>query len=168
MCIFLDRAQGGPREVVLAEDSLVPVCAPAMAQRLKTPSDLSNECWLYDATWAGDWAVWCSGPNEIALHSGPAFSLYSLAVDEAQSGAGVLMGHGALLSDRIADGRLVALFPAVPSPVSLNLELAPGGVPKTVRHLVDLLMSLVTGQGGAADRPLRADPAQPQGHAPEP
>jgi len=41
---------------------------------------------------------------------GPVFSLYALAVDAAVAGAGVLMGHLALVAPQLASGALVAPF----------------------------------------------------------
>ena len=39
--------------------------------------------------------------------SGAQFSLYSLAVEEAKAGAGLLMGHMCLIEDALASGSLV-------------------------------------------------------------
>ena len=33
-------------------------CSPEVAARLKSPEDLLNETWLYDAVWADDWDRW--------------------------------------------------------------------------------------------------------------
>ena len=49
----------------------------------------------------------------VPTGDGPAFSLYSMAVQAALDGAGVLMGHAALIAPHIASGALVAPFPTV-------------------------------------------------------
>ena len=108
---------------VLEPDALVPVCAPALAARLRTAADLAGVPILTDAVWSGDWRAWAgvATPGRPAPR-GVAHSLYALAVDEAVAGAGVLMGHSALLRRHLAAGTLVApLMPAVPSPRALRL-----------------------------------------------
>lgn len=97
---------------VLDEDTIFPVCAPAMATSLKHPRDLLGATCLTDAVWASDWSVWMkkAAPTIDFAPRGPMFSLYALAVTEAINGAGVLMGHEALLRDELASGRLVAPF----------------------------------------------------------
>lgn len=92
-------------------DVIFPVCSPALAARLKTPSDLAEVTCLTDAVWASDWTNWMkrAGLPDF-VPRGPVFSLYALAVTEAVNGAGVLMGHEALVRDELASGRLVAPF----------------------------------------------------------
>jgi LysR family glycine cleavage system transcriptional activator len=97
---------------VLAEDVIFPVCAPSLAATLREPADLLAATCLTDATWAGDWAAWMrrAAPGLDFTPRGPLFSLYALAVMEAVNGAGVLIGHEALIRDELASGRLVAPF----------------------------------------------------------
>ncbi len=70
---------------------------------------------LRDTTWTGDWTLWLSAAPAAGLpvENGPAFSLYSMAVQAALDGAGVLMGHAALIGPHLASGALVAPFPIV-------------------------------------------------------
>ena len=106
----------GPIDVantlVLAEDNLFPVCAPEIAARLTKPRDLNNETLLHDAMWRDDWANWLAEEKlgGISTASGPAYSLYSLAVEEAIHGAGVLIGHAPLVAPALACGALIAPF----------------------------------------------------------
>jgi LysR family glycine cleavage system transcriptional activator len=67
---------------------------------------------LHDANWVDDWSLWIASAmqGEIFDTSGPVFSLYSLAVEEAQNGAGVLIGHEPLIREHLASGALVAPF----------------------------------------------------------
>jgi LysR family glycine cleavage system transcriptional activator len=94
------------------EDVIFPVCAPSLAATLREPTDLSSATCLTDATWADDWSAWMNkaAPGVSFAPRGPLFSLYALAVTEAINGAGVLMGHEALIRDQLATGRLVAPF----------------------------------------------------------
>ena len=65
---------------------------------------------MHDQTWFDDWSIWSKAvgrPLQDAK-AGSQFSLYSLAVEEAKAGAGVLMGHMCLLEGAMAEGSLVA------------------------------------------------------------
>lgn len=134
----------GAETLVLAEDSLFPVCAPEIATRLAAPHDLGAETLLHDASWRDDWAIWLAAKklSGIAAASGPAYSLYSLAVEEAIHGAGVLIGHAPLVAPALASGALVAPFArrvATRKPLVATLrEPAPAGTP-----LSDLALRLV-------------------------
>jgi LysR family glycine cleavage system transcriptional activator len=129
LCLFYGTGSGH----VLAEDVIFPVCAPAFAEHLRSPADLTQVPCLSDAVWSDDWGLWAqaAGLADFAPR-GPVFSLYALAVEEAAHGAGVLMGHGALVAGHLAQGRLIAPFgPQVTLPRALRLwsarPLAKGG-----------------------------------------
>ena len=109
-------ASPGIATVSLARDAVAPVCAPAVAQRLIRPADLANETLLHDAAWRDDWAVWLARNRVggVDTSTGPTFSLYALAVEEAVHGAGVLIGHLPLVARHLADGRLVMPFAGQP------------------------------------------------------
>lgn len=100
---------GNPEQIVLERDRIFPVCAPSLAARISGPDGLNDVPLLQDQTWSGDWAQW-SGATGVSLsdpRNGPRYSLYSLAVEEAKSGAGVLMGHASLIEEPLAAGTLV-------------------------------------------------------------
>lgn len=104
---FSDIPQGR-----LVPDVIFPVCAPALAARLRGPQDIALFPCLSDATWSDDWALWATTlADPPAIPQGPIFSLYALAVEETVNGAGLLIGHESLVSAHLADGRLVAPFP---------------------------------------------------------
>lgn len=107
--LFLTEAEAG---VTLAEDAIFPVCAPALAARLRRPDDLADVPCLSDSAWAEDWRIWAEAalPGRGFVPSGPVYSLYALAVEEAVNGAGVLIGHAPLVARHLAEGRLVAPF----------------------------------------------------------
>ncbi len=139
LSVFLRPATGAPGETVLVQDMITPVCTPELARRLQKPSDLRHMTLLHDALWAGDWALWANvvlGEAE-GFGQGPRYSLYALALEEARHGAGVLMGHEALVRPALERGDLVAPFPqAVPTGLSLVLETVAPRRSNAVRQAV--------------------------------
>jgi LysR family glycine cleavage system transcriptional activator len=115
---FLKDAPKGTHCSLLTEDRLTAVCAPAVAQRLANSDRPSQDALIHDETWREDWANWLQAAREATgrdLHSGnprrgPVFSLYSLAVQAAIDGAGLLIGHRPLVAQTIERGRLVEVF----------------------------------------------------------
>ena len=95
----------------IAPDTIFPVCAPSLAARLTSPDDIARFPCLSDAAWSDDWSLWAQSlPAPPAIAQGPTFSLYALAVEECVNGAGLLIGHEALVARHLADGRLTAPF----------------------------------------------------------
>ena len=109
LSLFFDEDPAGR----LAPDVIFPVCAPALAARLSGPQDIARFPCLSDATWSDDWALWAATrhADPPTIPQGPSFSLYALAVEETVNGAGLLIGHEALVAAHLADGRLIAPFP---------------------------------------------------------
>ncbi|TIN51812.1 MAG: LysR family transcriptional regulator, partial [Mesorhizobium sp.] len=131
LAIFLTRSGAG-RSFKLCDDVIFPVCAPALARQLKTPAELSSQLLLWDTTWTEDWSLWfeVAGVKGPSIETGSEFSLYSMAVQAAVDGAGVLMGHEALVSRALAAGSLVAPFPELRVPTGRALSiLAPDRPP---------------------------------------
>lgn len=95
---------------LVAEDALFPVCAPSLLQRLREVEDLGRVPCLSDTAWDQDWDVWLQAVGAQVAVRGPVFSLYALAVEEAVNGAGVLMGHSALVAGHLERGTLIAPF----------------------------------------------------------
>ncbi|WP_299479625.1 LysR family transcriptional regulator [uncultured Roseibium sp.] len=129
LCLFYSDVvpQGG---VQLQKDELLPVCSPECARHLKRPADLNKVACLTDTAWVDDWAIWAAHacPGIGLVPRGPVFSLYSLAVEEAISGAGVLMGHTSLVEQHLRSGALVAPFPKrVPLPRAITMWRLPEG-----------------------------------------
>lgn len=96
----------------VAGDEVFPVCAPQLAGRLRTPADLAGIACLTDSAWPGDWQAWlgAAAPGLAIVPKGPIYSLYALAVEETVNGAGVLIGHSALVAAHLASGALVTPF----------------------------------------------------------
>lgn len=111
------RVGSGPWPDVRAQELLplrvFPVCAPAVAERLKDVADLARVPIIRDPNSMFSWDVWL-GPNgmrEDQLGDGPVFSDGSLCLDAAVAGQGVFLAWETLAHDGIAAGRLVAPFP---------------------------------------------------------
>ncbi|MEX0348069.1 MAG: LysR family transcriptional regulator [Paracoccaceae bacterium] len=109
LSIFFAATERWPNEVAIVEDEIVPVCSPTLLNRAQGANGFKNVPLLHDQSWNEDWATWshvtgCSLHNE---DSGPRFSLYSLAVEEAKASAGVLMGHLCLVEEALTAGALV-------------------------------------------------------------
>jgi len=120
LCLFFGTDGG----TVVAKDRIFPVCSPVVAESLSKPEDLLHVPCLSDTTWRRDWQVWAemAMPGRAFVPTGPVYSLYTLAVEETVNGAGVLMGHEALLARHLAQGNLVAPFAeTVPSEQSLRM-----------------------------------------------
>ena len=130
----------------VARDVIAPVCTPALAARLFSPADLADVPLLHDATWRRDWGRWLAaagGPVWLA-EAGPAYSLYSMGVEAALAGEGVLIGHLPLLDGPLADGRLVRPF-ALDVPLNRQLAiLLPEPVGAEAARLVELLTAAAT------------------------
>lgn len=114
----------------LAQDRLLPVCAPALARglRRRPPAALQGQTLLHDAVWSQDWARWFRGVGVAGIDAdaGPRFSLFSLAVQAALDGQGVLIARERLVAGHLAARRLVAPWPeGVPIPETLDLLLPP-------------------------------------------
>ena len=115
----------------LEADVIFPVCAPALAEKLQTPANLADVTCLTDAVWAADWPAWMAvaAPGLNFAPRGPVFSLYALAVAEAINGAGVLMGHEALIRTELQNGSLVVPFSTrvtLPRTLSVTSSGKPG------------------------------------------
>jgi LysR family glycine cleavage system transcriptional activator len=131
------------RSFKICDDVIYPVCTPEVAATLHVPDDLASHPLLWDTAWANDWGCWLSaaGVTGIAANNGPAFSLYSLAVQAALEGAGVLMAHEALTVATMASGALVAPFPIRAATGSSLAILAPERLPARTLQMVDWLIA---------------------------
>lgn len=121
----------------LFASSIVPLCVPALAQRLRHPGDLKPE-WLLRAKYLPDeWPAWLDAAGLPALdwQSGPMFDSALLAVEAAKGGLGVALGQRQLVEREIASGELVVpLDISVGSPMAWTLIYPVGAewMPKVV------------------------------------
>ncbi|MCH2067205.1 MAG: LysR family transcriptional regulator [Shimia sp.] len=104
VALFIDNPTENPEERILAEDVLFPVCAPVLLDS----HAFTDTPLLHDQTWSEDWRLWSEGTGTDVGDptAGPKYSLYGLAVEEAKSGAGLLMAHGCLIAPLIETGAL--------------------------------------------------------------
>jgi LysR family glycine cleavage system transcriptional activator len=109
---FVHEPVPGSQSFKLGEDRIFPACAPKLSAALRSPADLASHPLIWDTAWAGDWTRWltAAGVADLAVKNGPAFSLYSLAVQAALDGAGILMAHESLVTACLESGALVAPF----------------------------------------------------------
>jgi LysR family glycine cleavage system transcriptional activator len=111
LCAFFTDMPPADARIV-GDDSILPVCAPSLVAGLQTPDDLLSQVCLTDTAWEEDWTVWAkvAMPGRPFVPKGPRYSLYSLVVAQAVSGAGILMGHRMLVARHLREGSLVAPF----------------------------------------------------------
>jgi LysR family transcriptional regulator, glycine cleavage system transcriptional activator len=102
----------GTKAELLIEQRIFPVCSPALAKRLKTPSDLAGVPIIRNQNALERWGAWLSihGLTEDHLGLGPTFSDYSLGIDAATAGLGVMLGTQIITRDSIEAGHLVKPF----------------------------------------------------------
>lgn len=112
LSIFYEEHPVKINAMMIEKDSITPVCSPSVAAGIRDVSDLKREVFLHDSIWKDDWSIWLSvaSPDQNLNKAGPEFSLYSLALEECKNGAGVLMGHEALVRPYLEAGTLVAPF----------------------------------------------------------
>jgi len=106
----------GTGEFLLADKmfdiNLVPVCAPALAKRLKRPRDLCLVPLLHSLAYPSNWSTWLTGAGETAVDParGLHFESTVMACAAAISGLGVAMAHEVLVRSDLAAGSLVKPF----------------------------------------------------------
>lgn len=129
---YLSKDARSSTTLSLGPDKLLPVCSPAFAQKagsLKTAQDLQSQRLLHDASWRHHWQLWLdfAGFASVDASRGSVFSIYSLALQSAIDGAGILMGRSSLVAHALETGQLVAPFDVcMPAPDELCLLLPEG------------------------------------------
>jgi LysR family glycine cleavage system transcriptional activator len=90
---------------------LSPVCAPAIAKRIRAPEDLRDATLLRVAHATDDWPRWFRAAELSKIRArGPEFEYYGQALQAAADGVGVAMGISPYVDDDVSAGRLVAPF----------------------------------------------------------
>lgn len=102
---------GVSAEFVLAQE-VFPVCAPALAARLKEPRDILAAPIVRDANSTISWDIWLApyGLSDKDLGEGSSFTDASLALDAAIAGQGVMLAWPTLAHDALAANLLVRPF----------------------------------------------------------
>lgn len=95
----------------LARAEVFPVCAPGLAARLQSPSDLAGVPVIRDQVTMLSWAEWlaAAGIAELEL-GGPVYTDPALSFDAAISGQGVLLAVGIMAEHALRSGQLVRPF----------------------------------------------------------
>jgi len=98
-------------EFILAQE-IFPVCAPALAERLKEPRDILAAPTVRDANSTISWDTWLTpfGLSEKDLREGDSFTDAALALDAAIAGQGVMLAWQTLAHDALSSGLLVRPF----------------------------------------------------------
>jgi LysR family glycine cleavage system transcriptional activator len=157
LAIFFTRSTPhGAQSFKISDDLIFPVCTPAIAATLCSPSDLGSHPLIWDTSWVNDWPCWLSaaGVTGVTPNQGSAFSLYSLAVEAALDGAGVLMAHQALIVRALGAGTLVAPFAERAKTGLMLTILVPDRSPARLAPLIEWLKSQ-----GSSKTPADADRA---------
>jgi len=107
----------GLRSVKLFDETLTPMCSPALARRLKRPADLAKLVLLHDDSMSFDrrsptWHSWLRAVGEpsIDTNRGPRFSQPDHGLQAAIDGAGVVLGWRYLAQRDLDAGRLKQPF----------------------------------------------------------
>lgn len=101
----------------LLPDILQPVCAPALAARLRSPDDLRGQRLLASRYRRDDWRDWLRGIGREELwREGVEFPSSVLTFGAAEQGLGVAIGQLPLMAEDLREGRLVPLFAPVERP----------------------------------------------------
>ena len=156
---FTDRVGATPDCETLFEETLVPVCSPALLRqhaRPTKPRDLHGWPLLYDLGWVPHWAHWFAhhgaAPADLSLASG--FQSHSMTVRAAVEGMGVALGHARMIADELERGLLVPLFGSgVPAPASYVLCTSPGALE---RPAVRAFRDWVRGEAARQSQPSPA------------
>nr|WP_222934399.1 LysR family transcriptional regulator [Caulobacter sp. 17J80-11] len=107
---FGDGAWHGTEAVELFDAPMTPLCTPALAERLRQPSDLAAETLLRSYR-ADDWPDWFAAANvPCPPVRGPVFDSSWVMVEAAQLGTGVALAPPAMFERDLTRGRLVRPF----------------------------------------------------------
>lgn len=98
----------------LWEEHFTPLCAPELAARLKTPTDLEKVTLFQTIGLPNEWQLWADGAGiDAVVTRGPQFDSTYIAVQAALRGTGVAVADPRFYTAEIMAGRLVLPFPAL-------------------------------------------------------
>lgn len=103
------RVMPGLVRISLGEETVVPLCAPALATRIRRPADLLRETLIHSDNKMLRWPDWFAA-NRLSTPTphGLRFDRSFLAISMAADGLGVALESTRLAEREIASGRLVA------------------------------------------------------------
>ena len=114
---------------LLFAQRVFPVCAPAIAKKLKTFDDIAQHSIIRDASSMFTWDRWFElrGATPLGLPRGCVYDDPALCLEAAVAGQGVTLAWELLVADALAQGRLTAPFgTGAPSDVGYYL-VTPAG-----------------------------------------
>ncbi len=96
----------------LLDVEVFPVCAPALSEVLRQPTDLGKFDLLHVVGYGEDWHSWLqtAGAEGIDPSRGVQVDASVTALQMAQEGAGIALGRSPLVTGLIEAGRLIAPF----------------------------------------------------------
>jgi LysR family glycine cleavage system transcriptional activator len=104
---------------LLLHESVMPVCAPAIAATLHSPEELARHTLIHDDSSLADescpdWPMWlrAAGVTRVDGARGPRFNQSNLAIEAAAAGKGVALAKRVLAQADLESGRLVAPYGA--------------------------------------------------------
>lgn len=115
----------------LTYETITPLCAPDVAARLTSPSDLAGQRLLHVLGYQEGWAIWLKAAGArvdpgLGVQVDTSLTAFALA----EQGAGVALGRSSLTAGDLASGRLVAPFDlAVPIDEAFHLLRPIAGTP---------------------------------------
>ncbi len=134
--VYTDRPPENVHATHLFDESLVPVCGPAIRKALgenPLPRELLSQTRLRDTFWPDDWTAWARafGHDNDMQPSELSFALYNLVIQSAKSNMGIAIGHTAMIRRELENRELFAIEEyAIPSPASYYL-IAPRNRPES-------------------------------------
>ena len=100
----------------LFPSTVVPVCTPTLAARLRQPSDLQNATLIFVPHLSNDWPCWFEAAG-LRTPIRPAAEVFfdnnAMAMQAVLDGVGVAAAQPLYVTDALKAGRLVAPFPIV-------------------------------------------------------
>ncbi|MEM8730204.1 MAG: LysR substrate-binding domain-containing protein [Pseudomonadota bacterium] len=156
------RPSGDLRPVPLMDESIFPVMAPRLWERLGRPSrpeDLVGLPLLHDRDPSASWAVWRKdvGPADLDVRRGPRLTSSDLILRASEQGQGIGLARSRLAEESLATGTLIRPLGALKSDLGLNYWLivrADTDHRRAVRSVTEWLHT---------ETARRADAAEPDG-----
>lgn len=111
--------QGFIADKLLSEE-MVPVCTPAVRDRVKGLQDIEQAPLIHVTTVSEDWAAWAAGCGRKAPDraKGLQFDTIQMAFEAAGQGLGVAIGRKPLVNSELESGHLVEVWETVVSNTS--------------------------------------------------
>jgi DNA-binding transcriptional LysR family regulator len=154
----------------LFDDALTPLCAPAIAKKIRKAEDVMAHPLLDDNIVYDEWKTWCAVAGVGACpqrRRAATFDSTRVAVEAAMEGMGIAIGAPFLFQAEIASGRLVQPLPIVaPSGRSYWFVCRPQDAERpTIRALRDWLLDETAEWRAALTPPAAPRADRPSGRA---